>query len=136
MATCRRWCEEASVEQLVKTHISDAMNFRGNESGYDVVGLFYAHTPHSIRQQFHRRAVTWLKPGGKLILEGFNTNQLGLSSGGPKDRSMLFSIDQLQNDFKGLKVEQLETIQVVLNEGPFHQGNAEIIRMIGSLSKD
>ena len=44
---------------------------------------------------------------------------------------MLFSVEQLQDDFKDLKIEQLQTVQTHLDEGPFHQGKAEIIRLIG-----
>lgn len=133
MATCERWCKAAGVEKLVKTHVADAFEFRkGLPKGYDVVGLFYAHMPEAQRRLFHRKAMSWLKPGGKLILEGFNSRQLGLTSGGPKDATMLFNEAILQDDFDGLIIEQLETIQTTLDEGPFHQGEAEIIRMVGS----
>ena len=131
MATCKKWCKAAGVAHRVSTHTADALSFQGTPDGYDVVGLFYAHMPAPIRQQFHRRAAGWLKPGGTLILEGFNPNQIGLGSGGPRDREMLFSADQLQDDFKDLKIEQVQTVQTHLNEGPFHQGKAEIIRLIG-----
>ena len=132
MATCARWSKEAGVGELVKTYVADALDFEGASDGYDVVGLFYAHMPNDIRQLFHRKAMSWLKPGGKIILEGFNSRQLTLHSGGPKDATMLFNIAQLESDFQGLVMEQMETVQTTLDEGPFHQGKAEIIRMVGT----
>jgi hypothetical protein len=45
---------------------------------------------------------------------------------------MLFNIAQLESDFQGLVMEQMETVQTTLDEGPFHQGKAEIIRMVGT----
>lgn len=136
MATCARWSKAAGVDKLVKTHVADAFEFQqGFPQGYDVVGLFYAHMPEAQRKLFHRKAVSWLKPGGKLILEGFNSRQLGLKSGGPKDATMLFNEAQLEEDFDGLIIERLEAIQTTLDEGPFHQGEAEIIRIVGSTPK-
>ena len=136
MNTCARWCRTAGVENLVKTHVADAFEWRSElANGHDVVGLFYAHMPEDQRRLFHHKALSWLKPGGKLILEGFNSRQLRLKSGGPKDAAMLFNKAQLEEDFDGLIIEQLETMRTTLDEGPFHQGEAEIIRMVGSAPK-
>jgi len=37
--------------------------------------------------QFFATQISELKPGGKIILEAFNPDQLQNNSGGPKDRS-------------------------------------------------
>ena len=132
MATCRRWCKAAGVEDHVRTHVEDALTFQGVSAGYDVVGLFYAHMPEPLRRPFHQKAMSWLKPGGKLILEGFSIDQLGLTSGGPKKPEMLFQMDQLKSDFNELIIEHIASKQAHLDEGPFHQGKAEIIQLVGT----
>jgi hypothetical protein len=88
--------------------------------------------PPDLRADFHARAVQWLRPGGTLILEGFNPLQINLHSGGPKDPAMLFSESMLRADFSNLAIHHLATSNVELNEGPYHQGPAEIIRMAAS----
>jgi 2-polyprenyl-3-methyl-5-hydroxy-6-metoxy-1,4-benzoquinol methylase len=126
VATCQRWASEAGVE--VHAAQSDALAFEGRSGGYDVVGLFYAHMPAGMRAEFHQRAVDWLRPGGTLILEGFEPRQLGLDSGGPKDPAMLFTPEMLGADFGALTILKNETSAVVLDEGPYHQGPAHIIQ--------
>ena len=79
----------------------------------------------------HQKAITWLKPGGKIILEAFDPKQLPNKSGGPKDLSMLYTEDMLRDDFSMLKVELLYSQQTVLKEGKHHDGIAEVIRFVG-----
>ena len=128
MNTCRRWAAAAGVE--VHTHHADAFKFEGDKAGYDVVGLFYAHMPPHLRLPFHELVTDWLRPGGRVILEGFEPRQLGLPSGGPKDEAMLFTPAMLAADFAGLEILKNETASVVLDEGPYHQGPAHIIQFI------
>ena len=98
--------------------------------GYDVVGLFYAHMPEPLRKPFHVRAMQWLRPGGTLLLEGFHAEQLGKASGGPRDEKMLFTEHMLSEDFQELDVSLMQQKSVELNEGPYHQGPAEIIQLV------
>lgn len=105
-------------------------------SAYDAVSLVFVHFPADKRRLFHRRLFQSLKPGGTLILEGFSKEHIRWNSqnervGGPKDPTMLFSIDELQDDFAGLGISVLEEKEVELNEGLFHVGTAAVIRLVG-----
>ena len=82
--------------------------------------------------KFHQQLIDALKEGGTIILEAFNSTQLQYSSGGPKDLEMLYSIADLQNDFKDLDFQLLEELTIDLEEGLFHKGKAAIIRMIAT----
>ncbi len=97
---------------------------------FDVIALIYAHFKPQWRSKFHATIQRWLKPGGKIILEAFNPNQLNYNSGGPKDLDMLYSTDILYKDFEGMKIEFIETSTIVLDEGAFHQGDAAVIRFV------
>ena len=97
---------------------------------FDAVGLFYLHLLPAIRADFHARVATWLKPGGTLILEGFGPGQLAFDSGGPKAFDMLFTVDMLTRDFASLELAQAETKCVLLDEGPYHRGRAEVTRIV------
>jgi len=96
----------------------------------DAVGLCYLHLPPALRAEFHPRVADWLKPGGTLIVEGFGPGQLAFTSGGPKALDMLFTTAMLEVDFAGLDVVLSVTEEVVLDEGPYHQGQAEVTRFV------
>ncbi len=98
---------------------------------YDVVGLTFFHAPAPVRFFLHTQASKSLVPGGTLILEAFHKEQLGRNTGGPQSLEYLFDGDMLLSDFAGLTPVLLEKKLVVLNEGPFHQGEASVIRFIG-----
>jgi hypothetical protein len=66
-----------------------------------------------------------------MILEGFSKEQIENSTGGPKDISMLFSEEELAADFEAMSELLFEQKQRNLNEGIFHQGNAEVIQLVG-----
>lgn len=112
--------------------ISDVSNIRYKENSADLLAFIYAHFPKNNRQQIHRKAIAWLKPGGKIILEAFDKNQLNNDSGGPKEFAMLYSVDDLKNDFKNMRIDFIEAIETHLNEGKYHEGKANIIRLIAT----
>lgn len=111
--------------------IEDAVLIDYPADSADVVAFIYAHFPPSIRTQIHRKAIEWLKPGGKLIIEAFNPDQLKNNSGGPKDLSMLYTEEMVREDFRELQIELLQTMQTTLSEGKYHEGIAEIIQFVG-----
>jgi len=98
---------------------------------YDCIALIFIHLPDGLRKQVHHNAMKALKPGGALILEAFTINQVLRTSGGPKTADLLFTADQIENDFKNLAVTELSETQVILDEGPLHRGLADVIQLIG-----
>jgi SAM-dependent methyltransferase len=116
---------------VINYTIEDAGSVSYANDSADVVALIYAHLPPEVRAALHQKAVQWLKPGGYLILEAFNPSQLSNKSGGPKDIEMLYSDDMLRQDFTGLQTEFTGLLQMGLNEGKYHEGEADIIRFVG-----
>jgi hypothetical protein len=70
-----------------------------------------------------------LRPGGVVLIEAFTPAQLGRDSGGPKDPALLYTPELLAGDFPGASFEILAHASVDLDEGPFHQGAAEVVRL-------
>lgn len=97
----------------------------------DAVVLIFVHLPPAIRLATHRRLVQALRPGGLLLLEAFHPRQLPLRSGGPKDEAMLYTLAMLRQDFDGLDECLGEEVETLLDEGPGHQGPAQVVRWIG-----
>jgi SAM-dependent methyltransferase len=102
------------------------------QPGWDAVVLTFVHLPSAIRADAHQRLAEALVPGGWLLLEAFHPDQLGFSSGGPKDIDMLYTLAQLRADFASCCDEVLGWEGgVQLTEGPGHQGPGRVTRWLG-----
>jgi 2-polyprenyl-3-methyl-5-hydroxy-6-metoxy-1,4-benzoquinol methylase len=117
-------------QQQVQIHYmsADALKIQFPLESFDVIMSTYFHTAPEVRPEIHAKYIKWLKPGGTLLLEGFNKRQLSFTSGGPKHVEWLFSSEILAADFQSLHIQLNEEKQRVLNEGPLHQGMAEVIQ--------
>ncbi len=112
--------------------ISGAADFAPEESTYDAIVLIFFHLPMPLRSMFHQKIASWLKPGGIVILEGFNKSQLGKASGGPQQLNMLWDKETVEADFSEMKISYLEEKSVILEEGIYHMGEASVIRMLAT----
>ncbi|MRI02434.1 methyltransferase domain-containing protein [Kriegella sp. EG-1] len=110
--------------------VLDVLDFHSAKK-FDVLVLCYAHFPISIREKAIQHLLTFLKPNGVVIFEAFSKNQLGKTSGGPKNMEMLFSIAEIYKEFNGLNFTELEETNIQLKEGNYHQGIASVIRFVG-----
>lgn len=115
----------------IQTVQADLADWAPPLPAWDAVVLIYLHLPSAIRTAVHRRLAGALVPGGWLVLEAFHPDQLGRSSGGPKDVDMLYTLAQIRADLAGLcdEVPGWEG-EVQLAEGPGHQGAGLVTRVI------
>ena len=110
--------------------IGDATEIEYPSESFDCIVFIYAHFPADIRTSIHQRALQWLKVGGTILLEAFNPEQIPRTSGGPKDITMLYTHEILMHDFADVDDIAISIETVYLDEGPLHQGKAEVIRMV------
>ncbi len=111
--------------------IKDLKEFIPKENYYDAIGVFYLHLKEDLRKSVNKKIISALKQNGKLILEVFEKEQIKYNSGGPKDESLLYSLEDITEDFIDLDFEKFSKAKILLNEGPAHQGEAIVIRFIG-----
>lgn len=111
--------------------ISALDEFIPDNNYYDAVGVIFVHLSPSLRVKVHRQLIDCLKPGGKILLEVFSKKQLGKTTGGPQDISMLYSIDDINKSFHDLKTILLKEETVYLSEGKHHSGVSSVVRFIG-----
>lgn len=98
---------------------------------YDVAAAIYVHLPESLRRKFHQQLAKAIKPGGIVIIEAFDKDQITRDSGGPPDVQLLYSTEILRSDFAGLlELKMLCRQQVHLTEGR-HLGIGEVVRYVG-----
>lgn len=112
------------------TLVADAAAWDYPEAGSDLVAWIYLHLPPADRAAAAAGVVRALKPGGLLALECFTPAQQGRRSGGPKDVALLWSRAIVEELFGGLEVLELLEGTVLLDEGPRHQGPAEVVRAL------
>lgn len=103
---------------------------------YDLLVLIYAHFPEEQRRMFHQKLASFIKPEGHLILEAFSKEHIKFqqenpNAGGPRVESMLYNLDEIKNDFKDFDFLEAKEVKIILNEGNYHKGNAEVIRVFG-----
>ena len=115
----------------IKYQISNYEEILLPENSFDALVLIFAHMHPLKRTGYHRKLISFLKPGGSLILEGFSKKQINNNTGGPKNLDMLFSDEELIHDFNTLSSIEITEKDITLDEGPFHQGIASVIRITG-----
>ena len=134
VATERLLARAAGAGVAPRASVADALTFTPSLPAFTCVALIYAHLPPESRAAFHRRAASWVAPGGTLLLEAFHPAQLGRPSGGPRDASWLYSASTLRDDFAGtgLTLHTCTEQEIDLDEGPFHRGPAAVVRLIAT----
>jgi hypothetical protein len=67
-------------------------------------------------------------------MEAFSKDQINNSSGGPKELKLLYDLGELLEDFAGLKIVYSKSEDAFLDEGRFHAGIADIVRIVATKS--
>lgn len=114
--------------------VLEELNYQ--DQAFDALALIYAHFPAAIKSNMHQELSKLLKKGGLIIFEAFSKSHLEYSRknekvGGPKELDMLFSIEEIQNDFPQFQVLCLEEKTIELSEGLYHNGSGSVIRFVG-----
>lgn len=127
------------AEKLAKKHqvkikyeVCGIDQFEADEDYYDCIGLIFLHVPPNLRTDYHQKLLRFLKPGGTILLEGFEKSQINNQTGGPKKEEMLFSKEKLYKDFKSIGVLVVSEVEINLDEGTFHNGISNLIRLTGN----
>ena len=111
-------------------HLQPVENYEYPPNEFDAVSLIYAHFPPDLRRLIHQQAMYSLKKGGLLFLEAYHKKQINRDTGGPKSSDMLYSLDDLTQDFGEWNIIYSEKMTTHIDEGVFHNGVADIVRIV------
>lgn len=115
----------------IQYDVNQADDFTVDEASVDVLTLIYAHFPAESKSRLNQQLAAAVRPGGYVIFEAFSKDQLTHNTFGPKELAMLYSLDEVRQDFSDFdELEGLETT-VLLDEGPYHQGPGAVVRFFG-----
>jgi SAM-dependent methyltransferase len=112
------------------TVVADATAWDWPEAAFDLVAWIFVHLPPEDRAKACAGVRRALKPGGLLVLECFSPAQEGRRSGGPREAALLWTRAIVEAEFPGFAVLALLEGAVRLDEGPKHQGLAEVVRAV------
>ena len=116
----------------IQYDIMDVVDFNVMPDRFNAVALIYFHLPEKLRSDFYKKIPGSLLSDGAVILESFTPKQLQNSSGGPRELAMLMSSRILQTEFPQLVIHNNQEVEVILEEGAFHRGKADIVRFLAT----
>ncbi|MCX6175121.1 MAG: class I SAM-dependent methyltransferase [Ignavibacteriales bacterium] len=128
---------QLSSERKVKInyYVEDLYSYKPKQNHYDAAVFIFLHLEESLRSIVFKKAIDSLKPGGKIILEVFEKDQIKYDSGGPKDETLLYSLENISEELIELCFEKFSKEIIILDEGKYHQGKASVIRFVGEKHK-
>ena len=94
----------------VKFLCSDLLDFRPEVEAFELVIVFYLHIPADERRLVLERAAAAVAPGGTFLFVGHDLTNLTDGVGGPSDRSLLCTPDEIVAELPGLEVEKAERV--------------------------
>lgn len=125
-----------SEKVLIDTNLQDitVKNALPHEK-YDISASIFGHVPDTGKFEMFANLTESVKPCGLIIFEFYSTKQLKYKTGGPKDITMLYEIDEIKKYLKHFSVEiiSLEEVLTERNEGKMHNGQSAVIQ--GQLRK-
>lgn len=128
---------QLSSERKVKInyYVEDLYSYIPKQNHYNAAVFVFLHLEERLRSIVFKKAIDSLKPGGKIILEVFEKDQIKYDSGGPKDEELLYSLEDISEELIELEFEKFSKEIVILDEGKYHQGKASVIQFVGEKHK-
>ena len=125
---CKSLAKEAGVEIETEHLYLEEWNPKQH---YNAILSSYLHLPEPLRTNVFSRSIQHLLPDGIFGGEFFSLNQLPKTSGGPKDPSLLYTVEQLKSilDPLSCSILELKEMETNLQEGAGHNGVASVIRL-------
>ncbi|MFT7400774.1 MAG: SAM-dependent methyltransferase [Hydrogenophaga sp.] len=111
--------------------VADCDDYAWPEAACDgVAAIFVQFADPDLRERLFARMVRALKPGGRLVLQGYTPRQLEYRTGGPPLASHLYTPTLLRDAFNGLDIEHLREYEADLSEGSGHSGRSALIGLV------
>lgn len=114
----------------IKTLHANLETYTPEPGKFNSVISVFAHLPKAQRRSLHQRVVAALNPGGIILIVGYSLKQLNFCTGGPRDADMLYTLEEIRNEFSGCEILLAEEVERPVIEGTGHTGMACVIQFI------
>ena len=116
----------------VNYKLEDLFNINWSEKSYDnVVGICFQFVPKNLIDTVLMGLRSATKQGGTLLIHGYTPEQIEYGTGGPKDKSLMYTKNTFTNLFHESEIFKLEEYEATINEGVGHNGRSAMIDFIG-----
>ena len=122
----------AVIENVqVDYKLEDFFDINWNGKSYDnVIGICFQFVPHHLIDNVLMDLRSATKKGGTLLIHGYTPTQLKYGTGGPKDKSLMYTKNTFTNLFHESEIFKLEEYEAIINEGVGHSGLSAMIDFI------
>lgn len=111
--------------------VADIATLHWPENLYDgVAAIFIQFADPVLRQRIFEGILRCLKPGGRVVLQGYTPKQLEYRTGGPPIASHMYTPELLREAFGALEIVELKEYEAELAEGTGHRGRSAVIGMV------
>lgn len=128
LAKARRLADERGVD--LETLRADLADYDPGEARWEGIVSIWAHLPPQVRSALHRRCVRALAPGGVFLLEAYTPRQLRHGTGGPKDPTLLMTLEALREELAGLELLVAREVEREIHEGTGHNGPSATVQIL------
>jgi SAM-dependent methyltransferase len=114
----------------ITTQVADLADYDLGQQAWDGIVSIAAHVPPALRKKVHVQILPALKDKGVFILEGYTVRHLEMEGvGGPPNKDLLLSLDELKNELNGLELEIGQEVEREMSEGKYHQGKSAVVQI-------
>jgi len=85
---------------------ADLVEYDPAPAAYDLVLVLYLHIPSAERGAVHAKASAAVAPGGTFLLLGHDLANATEGVGGPSDRDLLYTADEIAAELPDLEIEK------------------------------
>lgn len=111
--------------------LADALNWTYPDEAFDlVVAIFIQFAAPDERALLFENLKRTLRPGGRIVLQGYTPKQLDYRTGGPSAVDNLYTAAMLRETFGDFDIERLDEYEDVLDEGSAHRGQSALVGMV------
>ena len=111
--------------------LADALNWTYPDDAFDlVVAIFIQFAAPDERARLFENLKRTLRPGGRIVLQGYTPKQLDYRTGGPSAVENLYTAALLRDTFGDFDIERLDEYEDVLDEGSAHRGQSALGGMV------
>ena len=128
LAKARALAQDRGVK--LRTEVADVFGWRWPQEAFDVIAAIFIFAAPAERPAFFKNLRDALKPGGRLLIQGYRPEQLKYRTGGPPDAERLYTRAILEQGFGDMAELEIREHDSEISEGSAHVGMSALIDLI------
>jgi SAM-dependent methyltransferase len=117
---------------IVQIICADLNQYKIEPNQWDAIICIFGHFHIELRKAVFKQVYTGLRKNGVFLMEAYHKDQLKYKTGGPQVADLLYSKEELQNDFSEFENISIETFIKEIEEGKFHKGTSAVIQVVAN----